>query len=37
MGWCFQCGIQYTMGVEDCVECGVALVDEAPTDAADVG
>jgi len=37
MGWCFQCGTQYTMGVEDCVECGVALVEEAPTDAADVG
>ena len=37
MGWCFQCGTQYTMGVEDCVECGVALVDEPPTDAADVG
>ncbi len=37
MSWCFQCGIQYSMGVEDCVECGVALVDEAPADAADVG
>jgi hypothetical protein len=37
MSWCFQCGIQYSMGVEDCVECGVALVDEAPADATDVG
>jgi len=37
MSWCFQCGIQYSMGVEDCVECGVALVDAAPADAADVG
>jgi len=37
MSWCFQCGIQYSMGVEDCVECGVALVDEAPADAVDVG
>jgi hypothetical protein len=37
MSWCFQCGIQYSMGVEDCVECGVALVDEAPAHAADVG
>jgi hypothetical protein len=37
MSWCFQCGIQYSMGVGDCVECGVALVDEAPADAADVG
>ena len=37
MAWCFQCGIGYAPGVEDCVECGVALVDEAPTDAAEVG
>ena len=37
MAWRFQCGIGYAPGVEDCVECGVALVDEAPTDAAEVG
>ncbi len=37
VAWCFQCGTQYSPGVEDCVECGLALVDEAPADAAEVG
>jgi len=37
MAWCFQCGNEYSMGVEDCVECGVALVAEPPADAAEVG
>ncbi len=37
MAWCFQCGTEYTLGVEDCVECGVALVAEMPADAAEVG
>jgi len=37
VAWCFQCGIQYSPGVEDCVECGLALVDEAPVEAAEVG
>ena len=37
MAWCFQCGIGYAPGVEDCVECGVLLVDQAPMDATAVG
>ncbi|HCW00533.1 MAG TPA: hypothetical protein DGK99_03900 [Acidimicrobiaceae bacterium] len=37
MAWCFQCGNEYAPGVEDCVECGVALVSEPPADAAEVG
>jgi hypothetical protein len=37
MAWCFQCGIEYTPGVEGCVECGVTLVAEPPADAAEVG
>jgi len=37
MRWCFQCGIEYDEGVADCVECGVELVDEAPTASDEVG
>ena len=37
MPWCFQCGIEYAPNVADCLECGVALVDEAPVDAGAVG
>ena len=37
MPWCFQCGIEYAPNVVDCLECGVALVDEAPVDAGAVG
>ncbi len=35
--WCFQCGTGYAAEVAACVECGVATVDQPPTDAADVG
>ncbi|MDG2428999.1 MAG: hypothetical protein P8M16_11320 [Acidimicrobiales bacterium] len=37
MAWCFQCGTEYILGVEDCVECGVALVAEMPADTTGVG
>ena len=37
MAWCFQCGNEYEPEVEDCVECGVALVSEPPADPAEVG
>lgn len=37
MAWCFQCGINYAPDVGDCVECGLELVDKAPTDATAVG
>ncbi|HJM31982.1 MAG TPA: hypothetical protein QGI23_06580 [Acidimicrobiales bacterium] len=37
MPWCFQCGIEYAPNVDDCLECGVALVEEAPVDAGTVG
>ena len=37
MPWCFQCGIEYAPTVSDCLECGVALVDEAPSSTGDVG
>lgn len=35
--WCFQCGNEYDVGVETCVECGVPTSTERPQQAEDVG
>jgi hypothetical protein len=35
--WCFQCGAEYELGVETCIECGVGLVTEEPLAPEDVG
>ena len=37
MSWCFQCQTEYAEDVVECVECGVELVAEAPTELDDVG
>ena len=37
MLWCFQCGVEYAPGVLDCLECGLALVEEAPASVEMVG
>ncbi|MGI9625073.1 MAG: hypothetical protein ACR2PK_19755, partial [Acidimicrobiales bacterium] len=29
--WCFQCGLDYTEDVAECVECGIPTVGHAPT------
>ena len=35
--WCFQCGSEYELGVESCIECGVGLVDTPPLAPEEVG
>lgn len=35
--YCFQCAREYVEEVEECSECGVALVDEKPTPPEEVG
>ncbi len=37
MSWCFQCQTEYAEDVVECVECGVELVAQAPTELDDVG
>ena len=37
MSWCFQCQTEYAEDVVECVECGVELVTQAPTELDDVG
>ncbi len=35
--WCPSCGAEYVEGVTDCIDCGVALVDERPLSVEEVG
>ncbi len=37
MRYCFQCHREYDIDIEDCVECGVPLVEERPAELDDVG
>jgi len=35
--WCFQCGLEFSPDVAECVECGVPTVDTRPAAADEVG
>ena len=37
MSWCFQCQTEYAEDVSVCVDCGIELVDDAPTELDNVG